>query len=82
MRQQGALAAKAKCFLRCIKHSIASWPKEVILSLYLGLVQLHLEQCVQFWAPQYKQDIKVLEYIQKKATKLVKGLKTCPVRTG
>lgn len=64
MRQQGALAAKkAKCFLGCIKHSIASWPKEVILSLYLGLVQLHLEQCVQFWTPQYKKDIKVLEYI-------------------
>lgn len=57
------LAAKrANLILECIKHSIISWSKEVIIPPYTALVQPHLEHCVQFRASPFKKDGKVHEH--------------------
>ncbi|TRZ23724.1 hypothetical protein HGM15179_003375, partial [Zosterops borbonicus] len=75
MTQQCVLAVKkAVCILGCVKSSVASTSKEVILSLYSALVRPHLEYCVQDWEPQHKKDVEVLEQVQEGVLKLTTGL--------
>ena len=75
MSQQFALAAwNISCVFSYTKRGVTSQAREVIFTLCTALVRLHLHYCVQVWGPQHKKDVELLVWVQRKATKIIRGL--------
>jgi len=55
-------------------ENVASRLREVILPLCPVLRKLHLECCIQCWAPQYTEDTDLQEPAQHKAMEKIKRL--------
>jgi len=66
---------KAQSVLRMIKRNFPQIDRDDFNILYKTYVRPYLAYCVQAWSPAMVKDIKILEKVQQRATKWVKGLK-------
>ena len=65
---------KANQALAMINKTVINKDKFTMTKLYKTLVRPHLEYCVQAWRPHLQGDINKIESVQRRATRMVKGL--------
>jgi len=74
-QQCSKAASKAMSVLGMINRHFRRLDRQDFLILYKTYVRPHLEYCIQAWSPYLVRDIQVLEKVQRRATKLVGGIK-------
>jgi len=72
------VAKKANDILGCIRRGVVSRSREFLLPLYSALVRPYLEYCIQFSAPLFKKDRELLERIQRRVMRMIKGAEHLP----
>ena len=73
-RHVSIAAAKANQVLGQLLRSITYRDSYTFVKLYKQYVRPHLEYCVQAWSPWLRQDIELIENVQRRAIKAVSGL--------
>ena len=73
--EQCRIAASKGNQLGMIRRNITYKEKRLIILLYKAIVRPHLEYCIHAWSPYLRKDIDMLEKIQRRATKLIPGLR-------
>jgi hypothetical protein len=66
---------KANTVMMVIRNTFTYLDKESFLLLYKALVRPHVEYCNQVWHPNLQKHIDMVENVQRRATKLVPGLR-------
>jgi len=66
--------SKANQVLGMVSRQFYNLDKTSFLILYKVFIRPHLEYAIQAWSPYLKKDIEYLEKVQRRATKLVKGI--------
>lgn len=67
-------AQKANGILSYARRVVVSREREMIVPLYFAFVRPHLEYCILVWDAQNKEDVELLEWIQRRAARMIKGL--------
>ena len=68
-------ASKGNQVLGMIRRNITYKEKSLIIPLYKAIVRPLLEYCIHAWSPYLRKYIDMLEKIQRRATKLISGLR-------
>ncbi|KAK4818123.1 LOW QUALITY PROTEIN: hypothetical protein QYF61_006210 [Mycteria americana] len=71
-RQRALTAQKANRILGCNKKNHGQQVKGGDSAPLL--CSAHLEYCVQLWSPQHRKDVDLLEQVQRRATKMIRGM--------
>ena len=71
-------AASANSMLGRIRSAFTCLDEKTLPPLYKALVRPRMEFAIQAWSPYLKKDIKTLEKVQRRATKLVPALTHLP----
>ena len=67
---------KANSVLGMLRRTFVNWNANNFLVLYKAYIRPQLEYCSCIWNPYLKKDIKLLESVQRRATKMVPQLKS------
>ena len=71
---------KANRVVGAIRRSFRYMNRQIFTQLYKSLVRVHLEYANTVWSPIKKTDANHLEKVQRRATKIVPGIRDLPYR--
>jgi hypothetical protein len=66
-------AKNANAVLGMIRRTVKDRNRRTLVPLYKSLVRPHLDYCSSVWRPYYKKDVKMVESVQRRFTRMVSG---------